>query len=163
MHDAPAILGAKDVHKAFGSTSALLGASVDVARGEILAVMGPSGSGKSTLLHCLAGIFAPDSGEVWFDGQRVDQLNSRVLRRVVLLESVLPLISATVIAALTGLTAAIPLGRLFTPPGTPTAIRLPGQTYYLTMGAGLVISLTVIALTLPLLERITVPANARFE
>jgi putative ABC transport system ATP-binding protein len=75
MQDAPAILGAKDVHKAFGSTSALLGASVDVARGEILAVMGPSGSGKSTLLHCLAGIFAPDSGEVWFDGQRVDQLN----------------------------------------------------------------------------------------
>jgi putative ABC transport system ATP-binding protein len=75
MHDAPAILAAKDVHKAFGSTSALLGSTVDVACGEILAVMGPSGSGKSTLLHCLAGIFAPDSGEVWFDGQRVDQLN----------------------------------------------------------------------------------------
>ena len=74
-----------------------------------------------------------------------------------------PLVSATVIAALTGLTAAIPLGRLFTPPGTPTAIHLPGQTYYLTMGAGLVVSLMVIVLTLPLLERITVPANARFE
>src|SRR5258705_7818503 len=75
MPTAPTTLSVKDVHKAFGSTSALLGASVDVARGEILAVMGPSGSGKSTLLHCLAGIFAPDSGEVWFDGQRVDQLN----------------------------------------------------------------------------------------
>jgi hypothetical protein len=84
-------------------------------------------------------------------------------RRVVLLESVLPLVSATVIAALTGITAAIPVGRTFTPPGTPTAINLPGQTYYLTMGAGLIISLTVIVLTLPLLERITVPANARFE
>jgi putative ABC transport system ATP-binding protein len=43
-----------------------------VSSGEILAVMGPSGSGKSTLLHCLAGIFTPDSGEVWFDGQRLD-------------------------------------------------------------------------------------------
>ena len=32
--------------------------------GEIVAVMGPSGSGKSTLLHCLAGILAPDAGEV---------------------------------------------------------------------------------------------------
>ena len=42
--------------------------------GEILAIMGPSGSGKSTLLHCLAGIFAPDRGEVWFDGQRLDTL-----------------------------------------------------------------------------------------
>jgi putative ABC transport system ATP-binding protein len=37
--------------------------------------MGPSGSGKSTLLHCLAGIFPPDSGEVWFGGQRLDTLN----------------------------------------------------------------------------------------
>src|SRR5215469_15595981 len=36
--------------------------------------MGPSGSGKSTLLHCLAGILVPASGEVYFDGRRVDQL-----------------------------------------------------------------------------------------
>jgi putative ABC transport system ATP-binding protein len=48
-----------------------------VSDGEILAVMGPSGSGKSTLLHCLAGIFTPDSGEVWFGGQRTDQLSDK--------------------------------------------------------------------------------------
>jgi putative ABC transport system ATP-binding protein len=36
--------------------------------------MGPSGSGKSTLLHCLAGIFTPDAGEVYFDGRRIDAL-----------------------------------------------------------------------------------------
>jgi putative ABC transport system ATP-binding protein len=53
----------------------LRGANLAVAGGEIVAVMGPSGSGKSTLLHCLAGIFKPDSGEVWFDGQRVDRLD----------------------------------------------------------------------------------------
>jgi putative ABC transport system ATP-binding protein len=69
------ILHAVEVHKAFGSTPALRGASLVVQRGEILAVMGPSGSGKSTLLHCLAGIFRPDSGEVWFDGRRLDQLD----------------------------------------------------------------------------------------
>jgi putative ABC transport system ATP-binding protein len=39
--------------------------------------MGPSGSGKSTMLHCLAGIFTPDSGSVWFDGRRVDTLGDR--------------------------------------------------------------------------------------
>ena len=60
--------------KAFGQTEALRGASIGAARGEILAIMGPSGSGKSTLLHCLAGIFPPDSGEVWFDGRRLDTL-----------------------------------------------------------------------------------------
>jgi putative ABC transport system ATP-binding protein len=68
------ILEARDVHRAFGQTEALRGASVAVERGEILSVMGPSGSGKSTLLHCLAGIYTPNQGEVWFDGGRVDTL-----------------------------------------------------------------------------------------
>jgi putative ABC transport system ATP-binding protein len=77
MHDATAIVSTSDVRKVFGSTAALQGASVDLTRGEILAVMGPSGSGKSTLLHCMAGIFTPDSGEVWFDGRRLDQLSER--------------------------------------------------------------------------------------
>src|ERR1700692_3279388 len=68
------LVEARDVAKSFGRTPALRGASVAVSPGEILAVMGPSGSGKSTLLHCVAGIFAPDRGEVWFDGQRLHAL-----------------------------------------------------------------------------------------
>jgi len=62
------------VYRSFGQTPALQGASLSVASGEIVAIMGPSGSGKSTLLHCLAGIFEPDRGEVWFEGQRLDGL-----------------------------------------------------------------------------------------
>ncbi|GAA3256612.1 ABC transporter ATP-binding protein [Dactylosporangium siamense] len=69
------LLAARGVRKAFGTTDALRGADLEVRDGEILAVMGPSGSGKSTLLHCLAGIFPPDEGEVWFDGNRVDRLS----------------------------------------------------------------------------------------
>jgi putative ABC transport system ATP-binding protein len=68
------IIEAREVVKSFGQTTALRGATVAAGQGEILAVMGPSGSGKSTLLHCLAGIFIPDDGEVWFDGRRLDQL-----------------------------------------------------------------------------------------
>ena len=69
-----ALLRAEDVGKSFGPTAALRHASVEVAAGEIVAVMGPSGSGKSTLLHCLAGIYTPDTGAVWYDGQRLDRL-----------------------------------------------------------------------------------------
>jgi putative ABC transport system ATP-binding protein len=68
------IIEARGVEKSFGHTPALRGATIAVARGEILAVMGPSGSGKSTLLHCLAGILTPDQGEVWFDGIRLDTM-----------------------------------------------------------------------------------------
>jgi putative ABC transport system ATP-binding protein len=68
------VLQARNVVLSFGQTPALRGADVSVAAGEILAVMGPSGSGKSTLLHCLAGILLPDSGEILFDGQRIDTM-----------------------------------------------------------------------------------------
>jgi len=68
------ILEARDLVLSFGETPALRGASLPVKKGEVLAVMGPSGSGKSTLLHCLAGILVPRSGEVYFDGQRVDAM-----------------------------------------------------------------------------------------
>jgi len=68
------ILEAMDLHKRFGPTAALRGIDFEMARGEIVAIMGPSGSGKSTLLHCLAGILRPDSGSVTFDGQRIERL-----------------------------------------------------------------------------------------
>ena len=68
------IIEARDVVLSFGQTPALRGARLAVDAGEILAIMGPSGSGKSTLLHCLAGILVPDSGEIRFEGRRVDSL-----------------------------------------------------------------------------------------
>jgi putative ABC transport system ATP-binding protein len=71
------LVEAVDVSLSFGQTPALRGASVSVAAGEILAVMGPSGSGKSTLLHCLAGILVPDAGQIHFDGHRIDRLREQ--------------------------------------------------------------------------------------
>ena len=70
-----AAITARGVTLAFGDTPALRGADLDVAAGEIVAVMGPSGSGKSTLLHCLAGILVPDAGEITVGGDRIDHLD----------------------------------------------------------------------------------------
>ncbi|MFD5560096.1 ABC transporter ATP-binding protein [Kitasatospora griseola] len=71
------LIHAHGVTLAFGETPALRGAELAVEAGEILAIMGPSGSGKSTLLHCLAGILTPDSGEIRFDGRRIDNLGEQ--------------------------------------------------------------------------------------
>jgi putative ABC transport system ATP-binding protein len=71
------LISCRDLVKAFGTTAALDGASLEVAAGEMVAVMGPSGSGKSTLLHCAAGILVPDSGEVVFDGENIAGMSDR--------------------------------------------------------------------------------------
>ena len=68
------IISAADLHKSYGRTTALAGASLEVAAGEVVAVMGPSGSGKSTLLHCVAGIVAPDRGTVVYDGRELSAM-----------------------------------------------------------------------------------------
>ncbi len=69
------LLVARGLHVAFGPTTALADASLEVNGGEVLALMGPSGSGKSTLLHCLAGILRPDSGTVAFDGRDITAMS----------------------------------------------------------------------------------------
>ena len=76
------IIEARDLVLSFGETLALRGADLCVQRGEVLAVMGPSGSGKSTLLYCLAGILVPDSGQVSFDGQRLDTMREEQRSRL---------------------------------------------------------------------------------
>jgi putative ABC transport system ATP-binding protein len=68
------VLRAASIRKTFGRTVALDGADLEVDPGEVVAVVGPSGSGKSTLLHCAAGILTPDSGQVVFEGRRVDAM-----------------------------------------------------------------------------------------
>ncbi|HSK47094.1 MAG TPA: ABC transporter ATP-binding protein [Coriobacteriia bacterium] len=61
---------------------ALRGATLDITRGEMAAIMGPSGSGKSTFMHIAGCLDVADGGEVWLNGRRVDILPGSELVRV---------------------------------------------------------------------------------
>jgi putative ABC transport system ATP-binding protein len=80
--DVGQLLEAEDVHKRFGDTAALDGLSVEIAGGEIVAVLGPSGSGKSTLLLCLAGILPLDGGDVRYRGRSLRALTDAARTRL---------------------------------------------------------------------------------
>lgn len=73
------IISLRDIHKAFGRLKVLSGVSLDFERGKTTVVIGPSGTGKSVMLKHIVGLLKPDSGEVYFDGQRVDTLPERKL------------------------------------------------------------------------------------
>ena len=69
----------RGLSKSFNGQKVLDAVDLDVATGEIVAVLGPSGTGKSVLLLQLIGLMAPDAGEIDIDGARVDLLPERDL------------------------------------------------------------------------------------
>jgi ABC-type polar amino acid transport system ATPase subunit len=62
------VLSATDIHKSFGQLEILKGVNMEVARGEIVSIVGKSGAGKSTLLHILGSLDQPDKGQVTLNG-----------------------------------------------------------------------------------------------
>jgi spermidine/putrescine transport system ATP-binding protein len=72
--DRAALLSVRNLAKSFGANPVLRTISLDVAQGEFLTILGESGSGKTTLLRIIAGFEHADSGEIWMEGQRLDDL-----------------------------------------------------------------------------------------
>ena len=80
MSVADPFLVIKDLKKRFGSNEVLKGIDFEVARGEVIAIIGKSGSGKSTLLRCINGLEDFQSGSVTLTGQAVEPSNDIALR-----------------------------------------------------------------------------------
>jgi len=69
----------RNVSKRFGRLVVLNGVTLNIEQGQSLVVIGASGTGKSVLLKHIVGLLRPDSGQVWFDGKRIDDLRERDL------------------------------------------------------------------------------------
>jgi branched-chain amino acid transport system ATP-binding protein len=75
-------LDVRSAEAGYGSVPIIMGVSLHVAHGEIVTVVGPNGAGKSTLLKAIVGVLKMTAGEVWFDGRRVDHLQTQQLARI---------------------------------------------------------------------------------
>lgn len=70
-----ALLEASALSKAYAGQAVFADLSLQLAAGEMVALLGESGSGKSTLMNCLAGLDRPDSGSVWLDGVELSAMS----------------------------------------------------------------------------------------
>ena len=75
-----ATLVVRDVSKRYGPVAALRGVSVELRRGEVLALVGDNGAGKSTLVSIISGVTKPDTGEVLMEGKVCSGHGARVAR-----------------------------------------------------------------------------------
>jgi branched-chain amino acid transport system ATP-binding protein len=70
------LLSVRDLDLYYGDAQALAGVSLEVEKGEIVAIVGANGAGKSSLIRCIAGIEKPRSGKIVFDGKIISGLES---------------------------------------------------------------------------------------
>jgi branched-chain amino acid transport system ATP-binding protein len=75
------LLRVEQVTKRFGGFRALDGVSLDLAPGEVLGLVGPNGSGKTTCINVISGLYAPDGGQVMFDGVSIGGMRAHLLAR----------------------------------------------------------------------------------
>ena len=64
------LISMRNVSLSYGNFQALTDVSVDFYQGELVGLVGDNGAGKTTLIRIISGIIAPNSGEVYFDGER---------------------------------------------------------------------------------------------
>lgn len=78
----PAVLELRAVDVFYGRIQALRGVSLDVAEGEIVALIGSNGAGKTTTLHTISGLIHPSRGEVRLRGEKINTLGAEKIARL---------------------------------------------------------------------------------
>ncbi len=76
------LLEVKDLVVHYGKTEALKGILVDIPKEMIVALVGANGAGKSTLLRVISGLMKPTSGEVWFEGIKIDRVPAHKIAKL---------------------------------------------------------------------------------
>jgi ABC-type sugar transport system ATPase subunit len=71
-HDPAPVLEARGISKVFGHVRALSGVSFELYPSEVVALLGDNGAGKSSLVKVLSGVYTPDEGELFIDGEQLD-------------------------------------------------------------------------------------------
>ena len=94
----PIALSLRNVHKRFGNTEIIRGLNLEVTQGERVAIIGPNGAGKSTMFNLISGRFAPTSGEIVLNAQRIDgrkpfEINRMGLSRSFQITNIFPKLS----------------------------------------------------------------------
>ncbi|GBC76020.1 Lipopolysaccharide export system ATP-binding protein LptB [bacterium HR07] len=69
-----ALLTLENVTKRFGGLTAVHHMSLEIDRGEAIGIVGPNGSGKTTLFNLISGVYSPDEGRIFFEGQEITKL-----------------------------------------------------------------------------------------
>ena len=67
------MLSIENISVSYGAIEALRGVSIRVDKGEVVTLIGANGAGKTTTLRTISGLIRPESGEIWFEGERIDR------------------------------------------------------------------------------------------
>lgn len=72
--DSDILLELEDIHMAFGKVIAIVGVSLKIRKGEIHSVIGPNGAGKTVMMNCVNGLYRPQQGNIFFNGEKINHL-----------------------------------------------------------------------------------------
>lgn len=77
-----ALLEVKNIYKSFGGVKAIQDFSIQADAGEIHGIIGPNGAGKTTIFNVISGVYPPDQGSVFLDGQDITQMRQYKITRL---------------------------------------------------------------------------------